>query len=272
MDFKELLTEAGGLWKYSGGKYLAQLTSGKISNCFCNCGVITVDPLRLGATVFGGGFADYCIEPALIQRFEEVQKDMEYDFNVIGPGMGGITLAYELGSALSTHYMGTGLVRSFFTEPVEVERNGKKEKDQKFRFDLPPGKILFVEDVITTGGSVEKTMRAVMRTLPSERRRDVVPFVLCLVDRRSDGQPSGEQLRPEDGNTETLYPSASTMESDVPMVTYSMRVISLLKLSPRTWDTLELAQKDCPNVAEALRPKSNWKKLVEGCGSSSRTF
>jgi len=232
MDFKELLTEAGGLWEYSGGRYLAQLASGKLSSLFCNTGVITTNPGSLAMAT--GVLADRLSD---VPGFDDVSN-----LSVIGPGMGGITLSFELAGQLYTYHKSRE-IRAFFTEPVEVERNGKKEKDQKFRFDLPPGKILFVEDVITTGGSVEKTMRAVLVERP-ERIEDIIPFVLCLVDRR--GADDKLVLRPRE---------SATIECEV---------ISLLKLSPRTWDTLELAQKDCPNVVEALRPKANWKKLVEG--------
>ncbi len=67
---------------------------------------------------------------------------------VIGPAMGGIIVAHEVAGALG--------VRALFTERengVMILRRG---------FSLSPGeKVLVVEDVITTGGSVREVLAAV---------------------------------------------------------------------------------------------------------------
>ena len=47
MDLLDTLKDLGGYWKYSGGKYLAKLTSGKVSDTYCNCGVLTCRPVDL---------------------------------------------------------------------------------------------------------------------------------------------------------------------------------------------------------------------------------
>ncbi len=67
---------------------------------------------------------------------------------VIGPALGGITLAYEVGRALSC--------RAIFAE--------RKDGLMQIRrgFEIRPGeKVLVVEDVVTTGGSVLEVIKLV---------------------------------------------------------------------------------------------------------------
>lgn len=67
---------------------------------------------------------------------------------VIGPMTGGILLAHEVGKALGT--------RAIFTE----RENGKMTL--KRGFQIPPGtKVLVVEDITTTGGSIQEVIDVV---------------------------------------------------------------------------------------------------------------
>lgn len=67
---------------------------------------------------------------------------------VVGPMTGGILLAHETGKALGT--------RAIFTE----RENGKMTL--KRGFDIPEGtRVLIVEDIVTTGGSVREVMDVV---------------------------------------------------------------------------------------------------------------
>ncbi len=226
MTFREELESLGGFWQYKvGAKYLALLASNKISDCFVNTGLLTTYPDKL--EVWGMKLAR--------ELREHLPQGAQRSLSIIGPGMGGITLAYELARYL---HADTG-TRSYFTEPVEV--NGVK--DQKFRFDLPVGtSVLLTEDVITTGGSVQKTINAV-----GERGfTDFLPTVACLVDRRS-----------EKGRLVLNHPHSTKSKIE-------LQVVSLLDICPRTWDTLADAKEDCPSVIEAIKPKGNWSKLVEG--------
>jgi orotate phosphoribosyltransferase len=87
---------------------------------------------------------------------------------VVGPMTGGIILAYEVGKQLGT--------KAIFTERVD----GK----MKFRrgFTLSPSdRILIVEDIITTGGSVLEVIDEVKRFNP------LIAGIGCLVD-RSNGK------------------------------------------------------------------------------------
>jgi len=83
---------------------------------------------------------------------------------VIGPAMGGIIVAYETARALGA--------RSLFTE----RENGVMKLRRSFTIQ-PGEKVLVVEDVITTGGSVKEVIE-VVRALGGE-----VVGVGFLVDR-----------------------------------------------------------------------------------------
>ena len=67
---------------------------------------------------------------------------------VVGPVTGGILLAHEVGKALGT--------RAIFTE----RENGKMTLKRGFHID-PGTRVLVVEDIVTTGGSVREVMDVV---------------------------------------------------------------------------------------------------------------
>lgn len=90
---------------------------------------------------------------------------------VIGPAMGGVTLAYEVARHLGA--------RALF-----AEKDGRGGMFVREAFEIAPGEpFLAVEDVLTTGGSVLKAVEAA-------RARGGAPLgVACIVDRRRDGGP-----------------------------------------------------------------------------------
>ena len=67
---------------------------------------------------------------------------------VVGPVTGGILLAHEVGKALDT--------RAIFTE----RDNGKMTLKRGFHIE-PGTRVLVVEDIVTTGGSVKEVMEVV---------------------------------------------------------------------------------------------------------------
>ncbi len=67
---------------------------------------------------------------------------------VVGPVTGGILLAHETGKALGT--------RAIFTE----RENGKMTLKRGFHIE-PGTRVLIVEDIVTTGGSVREVMEVV---------------------------------------------------------------------------------------------------------------
>ncbi len=104
-----------------------KLTSGRHSDQYFQCALVLQHP-------------QYCQElcQALAAKFAGEKVD-----TVIGPAMGGIIVAYEVARSLG--------VRSIFAE----RENGKMTLRRGF--SLQPGeKVLVVEDVITTGGSVRE--------------------------------------------------------------------------------------------------------------------
>ncbi len=99
----------------------------------------------------------------LCQEIARRYKDDNVEI-VVGPVTGGILLAHEVGKALGT--------RAIFTE----RENGK----MTFRrgFHVEPGmRVLVVEDIVTTGGSVKEVMEVV-----KEQGAEIVGVGL-LVDR-----------------------------------------------------------------------------------------
>lgn len=100
---------------------------------------------------------------ALAEKISNADIDV-----VIGPALGGITLAYEVARALGA--------RGIFTERQEgkmVLRRG---------FSINPGeKALVVEDVVTSGGSTKEVIEVVKRS------GGVVVGVGSIIDRSTGG-------------------------------------------------------------------------------------
>jgi orotate phosphoribosyltransferase len=110
------------------------LTSGRHSHKYLQCARIFQHP-------------EYSEQMALTlaEEFREDNIDM-----VVGPAIGGIVLSYEMARCLG--------VISLFTE----RENG--EMMLRRGFEIPPdSRVLVVEDVITTGGSVQEVIDLVKR-------------------------------------------------------------------------------------------------------------
>ncbi|HHV72223.1 MAG TPA: orotate phosphoribosyltransferase [Clostridia bacterium] len=99
----------------------------------------------------------------LCRGIVEAFKDANIDL-VIGPALGGVLLSYEVGKQLK--------IRSIFAE----REAGKMTLRRGFKID-PGQKVLVVEDVITTGGSVKEVIDLV------EQSGGEVVGVGLLVDR-----------------------------------------------------------------------------------------
>lgn len=128
------------------------LTSGRHSDTYVQCALVLQYPEY--AARLGGALAAY---------FQGMGVNC-----VVGPALGGIIIAYEVARALG--------VRALFTERVGGAMQLRRG------FTLVPGeKVLVVEDVVTTGGSVKEAAAAV-----SALGAEVVGFG-ALID-RSGGQ------------------------------------------------------------------------------------
>lgn len=109
-----------------------RLTSGRHSNQYMQCAQVLKYP------VYTERLARH-----LAEVFREAQVEL-----VIGPAMGGIVVAYEVARQLG--------VLAMFTE----RENGRMTLRRGF--SIAPGqRVLVVEDVVTTGGSVREVMSVV---------------------------------------------------------------------------------------------------------------
>jgi len=108
----------------------------------------------------------------LAQKFEKDNVTL-----VVGPMTGGILLAYEVGKNLDT--------KAIFTERVEGKMKFRRGFEVK-----PDDRVLIVEDIISTGGSVQEVIDEVRRF-----KAEIVG-VGCLVDRSGGKVDFGIPLKP----------------------------------------------------------------------------
>lgn len=120
-----ILKEAGVLQE---GHFL--LTSGRHSNRYLQC-----------AKIFRNTKYSEELCAALAEKYKDAGVEV-----VIGPAMGAVQMAYEVSRALQCE--------NFFTERDE---NGKMALRRGFAVE-PGEKVLIVEDVVTTGGSVKEVI------------------------------------------------------------------------------------------------------------------
>jgi len=125
-----IFTESGALME---GHF--KLTSGRHSNRYMQCAQVLQYP------VFTEKLAAHIAE-----KFSSEKIDF-----VIGPAMGGIIVSYEVARQLG--------VPSIFCE----RENGKMALRRGFKLE-PGQKVLVVEDVVTTGGSVVEVMDIVRQS------------------------------------------------------------------------------------------------------------
>ncbi|MTV49369.1 orotate phosphoribosyltransferase [Heliobacillus mobilis] len=113
-----------------------RLTSGRHSNRYVQCAQVLQYPAYTGQ-----------LAAFLAERVREAVGTPDL---VVGPAMGGILVAYEVGRELG--------VRSIFTE----RENGAMTLRRSFA--VKPGeKVVVCEDVVTTGGSVKEVMEVVRK-------------------------------------------------------------------------------------------------------------
>ena len=107
---------------------------------------------------------------------EKLRESLAMPDFVIGPAMGGVVLAYEVGKALNT--------RAIFAEKHSAEKDGMGGMKIREAFSVTPGQtFVAVEDVLTTGSSVLKAVRA------AEAYGASCLGVACIVDRRREEGP-----------------------------------------------------------------------------------
>ena len=148
-DNKEILKECEAFLE---GHFL--LSSGRHSGAYCQMAFLQQYP-------------DKCAE--VMATVAEKLKDVDVDV-IVGPAMGGIVYAYELGRQLGK--------RAIFTERVDNVMTLK-------RFALHPGeKCIIAEDVGTTGISSLETKKVI------EAAGCECLGIVCVVDRTRAEAPS----------------------------------------------------------------------------------
>jgi len=153
-DVISLLKQSGALLE---GHFL--LSSGRHGDRYFQCARLFQYPDRAAA--------------ALSAVAEALKADMEAGKlqidAVVGPAIGGIVVAYELGRQLG--------LPAFFTE-----RDDNGNMTLRRGFEVNPGQnILIAEDVVTTAKSSGECARAL------EERGGRVAALVCIVDRRASG-------------------------------------------------------------------------------------
>ncbi|MFW6278738.1 MAG: orotate phosphoribosyltransferase [Bacillota bacterium] len=122
----------------------------------------------------------------LAEGIAEIWEDKDIDV-VVGPAIGGIVVSYAVGQALD--------LRAIFTERKEGEMRLRRS------FNIRPGeKVLLVEDVVTTGGSVKEVL-----SLLEDREAEIVG-ISSLVDRSGGEVEFGYRFEPLLELEVTSYP------------------------------------------------------------------
>ena len=130
------------------------LSSGRHSSAYCQMAFLQQYP-------------DKCAQ--VMESVAAQLADTDVDV-IVGPAMGGIVYAYELGRQLGK--------RAIFTERVDNVMTLK-------RFAIQPGeKCVIAEDVVTTGISSLETKRVI------EEAGGVCLGIVCVVDRTKPEAPS----------------------------------------------------------------------------------
>jgi len=149
-----LLRESGAMLE---GHFL--LSSGQHSNRYFQCARLLQYPDKAQAALSG-------VAGKIRQEMQAGRLGIDA---VVGPAMGGIVVAYELGRQLG--------LPAFFTE-----RDDAGAMTLRRGFEVRAGqRILITEDVVTTGKSSGECAAAL------EAQGAVIAGLACLVDRRQGG-------------------------------------------------------------------------------------
>lgn len=205
----------GALWIHDGNPLRphALLASGKHSDGFFNSELVMEDPFSLDKA---------CEDLTSLLKDGGVFSGLFTINRVVGPAMGAITFAHDMARHTSKMQINPCL-RSY----VEKEGEGREKKMVFRRTSVHPGEhVLLVEDVLTTGESVELAADAVIRA-----GGYVFPIVVVLVNRSGLKEVNGK------------------------------RIVALIDQTMHNWDPSECPL--CSVSSEAIHPKNldNWARL-----------
>lgn len=203
--------ERGALWFHDGNpkRPHALLTSGNHSNGFFNSELVMEDSLLLDE-------ACYDLLRHLYYQGLNI-KDVD---RVVGPAMGAITLAHEISRHIGRD-RNRSCLRGYTEKVMEEDHKLMVFKKTHIRENE---RILPVEDVLTTGGSVDLTAQAVMNA-----GGIILLFVAVLVNRSGLTEVNGK------------------------------KIVSLIYRPMPVWTREECPL--CKEGSEAVRPKDNWALL-----------
>lgn len=153
------------------------MTQSEILNIFKKSGALLTGHFLLTSGLHSENYIQ-CAQVLQYPRYaEELCRELAEKFKkdkvsvVIGPALGGVIVSYEVARALR--------VKSLFTER---DSSGKMNLRRNFAV-TPDDRVLVVEDVVTTAGSVKEVIDLVVSTGAK------VVGVGCLVD-RTEMQPA----------------------------------------------------------------------------------
>lgn len=157
VDVLNLYKQAGA---FHEGRFL--LASGRQSPYFMQSTTLLQHPRLL--MQLGAAMSEKILEAGLKPDF------------IIGPAMGGVTLAYEVARQLSEHLPN---VRAIF-----AEKDGSGGMKLREAFTIGSNEtFVAVEDVLTTGGSLLRAVKAV------EHAGGECIGLCCIIDRRQTTGP-----------------------------------------------------------------------------------
>lgn len=157
VDVLDLYKQAGA---FHEGRFL--LASGRQSPYFMQSTTLLQHPRLL--MQLGGAMSEKILEAGLKPDF------------IVGPAMGGVTLAYEVARQLSEHLPD---VHAIF-----AEKDGSGGMKLREAFSIRSGEtFVAVEDVLTTGGSLLRAVKAV------EHAGGECIGLCCIIDRRQQTGP-----------------------------------------------------------------------------------
>jgi len=233
MNLIDTLKALSGYWHYEGGKYLAKLTSGKVSDTYCNLSVLTCKPAHLqdsvralvrrfvaalpsGPVQFSREFMQMHLEK--IEDWGVAKGSAWESIHVCGPAMGGVTLAYEVARQLG----GTAI---WFDDAGKPSQPIPKDAT-----------VLLVTDHIKHGVQhilTEEFADHVAQHLGGLSQ--ILPYILCLVD-----TSCADVIE-----TKVKHAVTPEQKAGLPLVQAKMlHIIPLVRLSVREWDSLKAASED----------------------------
>jgi orotate phosphoribosyltransferase len=166
----------GAYWLHDGNpaRPHAVLTSGKHSTGFFNGEIILQDPMI--ADEAASDLAELLAKSGCLPHSVD---------RVVGPAMGAITIAHDLARHIG-RARGAPTLRAY---PIPREKDGVKTMVFEKTTVEPNERVLLVEDVLTTGASVEMAKSAVLA-----KNAMTLGFIAALVNRSDLDYVGGKKI------------------------------------------------------------------------------